>query len=36
MGDSDGEDDLPEGYLERLSKDLGQMFVQEGKSLDSF
>lgn len=35
-GDSDGEDDLPEGYLERLSKDLGQMFVQEGKSLDSF
>ena len=35
-GDDSGEDDLPAEYLERLSKDLGRLVVQEGRSLDSF
>jgi hypothetical protein len=35
-GDSGDEDDLPAEYLERLSKDLGRLVVQEGRSLDSF
>ena len=34
--DSGDEDDLPAEYLERLSKDLGRLVVQEGRSLDSF
>jgi hypothetical protein len=34
--DSGDEDDLPAEYLDRLSKDLGRLVVQEGRSLDSF